>query len=47
MATPKELQKLTRDDVTRHNKADDLVRTLVVVCRHFLLNFNTFSVGDH
>jgi hypothetical protein len=26
MATPKQLQKLTRDDVTKHNKDDDLVR---------------------
>jgi len=47
MATPKQLQKLTRDDVTKHNKDSDLVRTLVVVCRAFLLNFNTLSVGDH
>jgi hypothetical protein len=49
MATPKQLQKLTRDDVTKHNKDDDLVSTVtfIVVCRAFLLNFNTLSVGDH
>jgi hypothetical protein len=26
MATSKQLQKLTRDDVAKHDKADDLVR---------------------
>jgi cytochrome b involved in lipid metabolism len=26
MAAHRQLQKLTRDDVTKHNKADDLVR---------------------
>jgi hypothetical protein len=45
MATPKQLQKLTRDDVTKHNKDDDLVSTFIVVCRAFFLNFNTLFSG--
>jgi len=28
MAEPRQLQKLTRDDVTKHNKDGDLVRNL-------------------
>jgi hypothetical protein len=41
MATPRQLQKHSRDDVTKHNKDGDLVSTSV--CRALLLNFIPFE----
>lgn len=32
MAEPRQLQKLTRDDVTKHNKDGDLVRISLFSC---------------
>jgi hypothetical protein len=48
MAAPNQLQKFTRDDVLKHNKADDLVTKLRLSLPFSpLLNFILLSVGHH
>jgi hypothetical protein len=49
MAEPRQLQKLTRDDVTKHNRDGDLVRISPFSCHSKNCpEFHTaFSVGNH
>ena len=50
MTSQRQLQKLTRDDVAKHNKADDLVRNfpLSVAIIQIVPNFtHTRTVGNH
>jgi hypothetical protein len=41
MAEPRQLQKLTRDDVTKHNKDGDLVRITLFSCHSNCPEFHT------
>ena len=49
MAEQRQLQKLTRDDVTKHNKDSDLVRNLPLSFPfQIVTNFTPpISVGNH
>ena len=49
MPEQRQLQKLTRDDVTKHNKDSDLVGNLPLSCHSKLsrISHPLLSVGNH